>query len=253
MNPVVCDDGSLQFGEECDGDQLGGATCADAGMFDGGTLACDAMTCTFDTSGCSSCGDGVVEGDEVCEAADLGGETCVSQGFPDGGTLACDAGCGGYDTALCTGPECGDSILEAPERCDSNELSLMNCEDLGFAGGSLDCTPLTCGFDTSECSDGVIALCSGDLGTIIDGSATITETLSLMDMGTVGDVDVFVDITHAWGGDLEIQLRHVASDTTVDLVFDDCDPIGEDDVWAFFNDEGNDRRTASSRLVSRAT
>ena len=45
-----CDDGIIQEVEECDGNNLGGATCQSIG-YEGGTLACSS-DCAFDTSGC---------------------------------------------------------------------------------------------------------------------------------------------------------------------------------------------------------
>ena len=47
---AFCGDGVAEAGEQCDGADLGGRTCADVG-FTGGTLAC-ASHCTFDTRGC---------------------------------------------------------------------------------------------------------------------------------------------------------------------------------------------------------
>lgn len=51
-NVPTCNDGleTLEAGEECDGDNLGGQTCSSQG-FDGGSLSCHA-NCTFDTGGC---------------------------------------------------------------------------------------------------------------------------------------------------------------------------------------------------------
>lgn len=49
-NTSNCNDGKLDTGEACDGINLNGKTCVDAG-FTEGTLAC-ATDCTFDTSGC---------------------------------------------------------------------------------------------------------------------------------------------------------------------------------------------------------
>lgn len=47
----ACGNGILETGEDCDGQQLGGQTCAAKG-FSGGALKCAA--CRFDTSGCTS-------------------------------------------------------------------------------------------------------------------------------------------------------------------------------------------------------
>jgi len=237
MDPNVCGDGILTGGEECDTDQFGGLTCADVGMFDNGTLACDPMTCTVDSTGCGLCGDMMVNGDEDCDSGDLAGATCADAGFSGGGMVACNDATCEFDTTMCMGAECGDSVIEMPEVCDTNELAGGTCEGQGFVGGSLDCLPLSCGYDTSECADDIIAICSGPVSLPFDNMNPLNEVLSSMDMGNVADVDVYVDITHTFSADIDMQIRHVDSDTIVDLVFDDC--IADDDLHAFFNDEGN--------------
>ncbi len=40
-------------GEQCDGTDLQGFSCMSLGL-NGGTLSCDSVTCTFDTSMCMS-------------------------------------------------------------------------------------------------------------------------------------------------------------------------------------------------------
>lgn len=49
-NPV-CGNATVDDGEQCDGGNLNGFSCADLG-YSGGTLACDPVTCTYDASGC---------------------------------------------------------------------------------------------------------------------------------------------------------------------------------------------------------
>jgi len=59
----LCDNGQLDAGEECEGEDLGGQTCTTiVGGYTGGTLACGA-SCRYDTIGCilPSCGDGVLD------------------------------------------------------------------------------------------------------------------------------------------------------------------------------------------------
>ncbi|MCA9715517.1 MAG: hypothetical protein KC468_12645 [Myxococcales bacterium] len=51
----ACGDGNIDPNEQCDGVDLGGLTCATLG-YDGGSLACDPMTCTYDTSNCETGG-----------------------------------------------------------------------------------------------------------------------------------------------------------------------------------------------------
>ena len=64
----LCGNGVLEpdFGETCDGTDLGGADCLALG-FTGGTLGCDGG-CMFDTSQCTnpSCGDGNVDAGSGC-------------------------------------------------------------------------------------------------------------------------------------------------------------------------------------------
>jgi hypothetical protein len=48
----ACGNGTIDGNEQCDGSELGGATCVDVNpAFEGGSLACG-TTCTFDASGC---------------------------------------------------------------------------------------------------------------------------------------------------------------------------------------------------------
>ncbi|HET6584192.1 MAG TPA: hypothetical protein VFG69_12105 [Nannocystaceae bacterium] len=51
----TCGDGAISPGEQCDGADLQNFDCMSLGL-SGGTLSCDPMTCTFDTSMCMSMG-----------------------------------------------------------------------------------------------------------------------------------------------------------------------------------------------------
>ncbi len=138
--------------EDCDGDDLRQASCADLG-YPGGDLAC-LQDCTYDTSGClvpDSCGNGVREGLEQCDGEDFSGMTCRSLGF-SGGTLRCTQACG-YDTSACEeeGPRCGNGVLEEGEECDGRQSVIQSCLELGFSGGALSCD-CTCELDTSRCT-----------------------------------------------------------------------------------------------------
>lgn len=111
-NGLMCGNGSVDMGEDCDGDDLGGATCETMG-FAGGALACDG-TCTYDTAACTSCGNDVIDGAEECDGIDLGGNGCADLGMGfTGGSLTCDGACT-YDSASCTSvpwPVAGEVII----------------------------------------------------------------------------------------------------------------------------------------------
>jgi len=64
----VCGNGVIEVGEECDGVELGNATCDSKGFYCG-ALAC-LQDCTLDTTNCvsGSCGDGMLQCNEVCES-----------------------------------------------------------------------------------------------------------------------------------------------------------------------------------------
>ena len=123
-----CGDGVLGPGEECDGAQTGGITCASQ-CYDGGSIFCTAW-CTLDWSGCTgtavACGDGVVECGEECDGANLDGQTCDSLGY-DGGTLSCN-GCV-FDYS-----QCGDklaAIEEGFETCPPTGWTLTGTWECG--------------------------------------------------------------------------------------------------------------------------
>ncbi|MBI3184144.1 MAG: VCBS repeat-containing protein [Myxococcales bacterium] len=75
----ACNDGKIDQGEDCDGSQLGGATCKSLG-FDSGSLACGS-DCKLVTAGCvRRCGNGSLEVGEECDGA-LGVAACASWGY----------------------------------------------------------------------------------------------------------------------------------------------------------------------------
>jgi hypothetical protein len=82
----TCGDGVRNGGEACDGNDLGGATCASVG-FDQGNLGCTAA-CTHDTS--------------ACEFLDCGsnGDFCLLDENDPQGTC-CPAGVGGNVLGIC--------------------------------------------------------------------------------------------------------------------------------------------------------
>jgi hypothetical protein len=151
--PAECGNGAVETGEECDGGDLGGATCESEGFVEG-AIACN-PDCTLDTSGCTMCGNDTVDTGEECDGTDLGGlADCEDVGLGAADELlACNDDCT-YDYTRCSG--CPDGSIVDPEDCepgdgnDPPDLDGETCETLGFDGGTLDCDS-GCVFDTTAC------------------------------------------------------------------------------------------------------
>ncbi len=154
-----CGNGKLEpeFGEECDGTDLGSETCVGHG-YGGGELSCK-PECTLDFSGCiagGTCGNGTAEADEECDGTDLKGASCESLGFRSG-ELGCTPRCA-YDVSGCD--LCGNGVVDSPdEECDGLDLAGQTCESLGYSTGILGCNTVTCRYITdyceTVCGDGV--------------------------------------------------------------------------------------------------
>ncbi len=180
------------------------------------------------------CGNGTLDPFESCEDTNLGGQTCVSLGAGVGGVLACTENCT-FDTSGCT--SCGDNLVNGSDVCDGVALDAMKCEDVGWAGGSLDCVGDCGSFDVSECSNDVIAVCSQPDADISSNLPTTLDTIDVGAMGTIVDVDLFLDISHTYAADLDIILLADDLGLSNTIVMDVC--LGPNDVWAFFNDEAS--------------
>ena len=104
---AVCSNGLIEAGEECDGSNLGGLTCASMG-YATGALSCS-TSCQRILTGCSggvaSCGNGLIEAGEQCDGVNLGGQTCTSLGYA-GGPLTCGTTCQRVVSA-CIVPDAG--------------------------------------------------------------------------------------------------------------------------------------------------
>jgi hypothetical protein len=51
-------------------------------------------------------------------------------------------------------PVCGNGVVDLGEQCDGAQLNGISCNDLGYAGGTLGCDPITCTYDASACTAG---------------------------------------------------------------------------------------------------
>ncbi|MGC4120806.1 MAG: lamin tail domain-containing protein [Myxococcales bacterium] len=168
VNP--CGNGAIDSGEQCDGSNLNGKTCASEG-FASGSLTCGA-SCQFNTSGCTKCGNGTVDSGEQCDGSNLNAKTCATQGFA-GGTLSCGSSCQ-LVTSGCT--MCGNNAIDGGEVCDGTNLNGKSCATQGFAGGTLSCS--SCAFNTSGCTlCGNNAIDGGEVcdGTNLNGKTCATQ------------------------------------------------------------------------------
>ncbi|MFV8756684.1 hypothetical protein ACNOYE_39575 [Nannocystaceae bacterium ST9] len=146
-----CGNGLIEDGETCDAQDVGEMTCASFGHASG-EITCN-VDCTLDVGGCYTCGDAQLDGFEACDSSNLAGQNCIDLGF-QAGELACSGDCLVFDTAACVPyPACGNGQvdLDQGEQCEGAQLDGKSCLDLGFAGGTLACTP-GCLFDTSGCA-----------------------------------------------------------------------------------------------------
>lgn len=83
------------------------------------------------------------EGDESGEGSAEGGSTDSTGGDADDST---GEGTGDGDS------ECGNGQVDETEQCDGANLNGFSCEQLGYGGGMLGCDPMTCTYDTSNCT-----------------------------------------------------------------------------------------------------
>lgn len=208
---LVCGDGVLAFGEQCDdGNVIGGdgcsANCASTeacgnAVLDPGEVCDDGNL--LDADGCQRdcqiprCGDGivdvgfgevcddtnVVDGDGCagnCRSSELCGNSVIDRHVGetcDDGNVADADGC----QHTCQIPRCGDAILDPGELCDAGAANSAAPD----AACRPSCRPATCGDGTLDggeaCDDGNLAAgdgCSADCGSdetcgngVVDGIA----------------------------------------------------------------------------------
>ncbi|MEM6290720.1 MAG: lamin tail domain-containing protein [Myxococcota bacterium] len=201
-----CGNEMLDEGEDCEGDDLAGATCESLGFLSG-DLAC-AKNCSFDTSACVSCGDDAVDVGEVCDGADLNGADCTSIGMGfTGGALACAADCAAYDTMGCTdfaAPMTGEVIIS---EIMSNPDVIPDADGEWFElhNPSADTTYQLAGCEISGVKGEDVIMLDVDL-TIEPGGYLTFAPASEADIGFVPDYEYDENYFIANGGDI-ISLR----------------------------------------------
>jgi len=170
-----CGDGIIDPGEQCDGSELGGATCAVLGYHVDGPLTCR-MDCTFDTTSCGPiCGDGAVDSahGEECDGTDLNGTSCTSLGAV-GGVLRCDEACR-FDLSDCTAM-CGNGRVEEGEACDDGGTSAGDgCSSACALEEGFDCTTTNPTVCTPNCGDGLIVGAETCDGALLGGRTCQSE------------------------------------------------------------------------------
>jgi cysteine-rich repeat protein len=167
MPMVVCGDGSVDDGEDCDdGNVKNTDGCsANCGVEDGFTCADEPSVCT------SECGDGNVASDEACD---------------DGDTDAGD-GC----SPTCT-VENGWSCMDEPSVC------MTGCGD-GIVAGTESCDDMNA-VDDDGCTD-----CAVDMGFVCDGMPSVCELAGSCNAPIVAsDGFVFQSDPNAYGDDLNL-------------------------------------------------
>lgn len=139
-----CGNGVVNLAEQCDGPDLGTATCESVAQR-GGTLRCNA-DCTFDVVGCDEymCGNGIAEPGEDCDGSDVAGATCESAGF-SGGPIGCTADCR-LDAAGCCNNFC-DTANSSVCAGDSVRACVMQ------ANGCLGLEITDCAADDDVCDE----------------------------------------------------------------------------------------------------
>ncbi len=138
----TCGDGVIDddeaYGELCDGNNVGTATCMSVdASFGGGTLRCNAGCDAYDTSACilrpENCGNGVIDEGEDCDGEELNDATCDSLGLGDG-ELSCSGLCL-FDTTACEltclddDHEPNDTLETAADLTLGSHADLVICPD----------------------------------------------------------------------------------------------------------------------------
>ena len=161
---VKCGNGKIDSGEQCDGSNLNGYSCATwhPDNYTGGTLSCTS-NCTFDESKCEAkakCGDGKIDPGEECDGSKFPNDVSACKSYdPDTyqkGTLKCTSSCK-IDVSSCTA-WCGNGEVNstaANEICDTKKAltTSQTCDKIVGTGytGTLKCGDDCKSWDTTGC------------------------------------------------------------------------------------------------------
>ena len=200
--PETCGNGAVDDAEECDGAEVGGATCESLG-FGPGELGCTPNCAQFDTANCGpleTCGNGTIDDLEVCDGTALGNATCDGLGLGSG-TLACASNCQRYDTTGCMAgctPDCSATEC-GPDPVCGTDCGSCNAGEQCTGAGQCMCVPTTCAAVGAQCGSiddgcGGMLDCGGCPGAQTCGADNTCGCATVANGGTV-TVDVpVVDI-----------------------------------------------------------
>ncbi|NVB42472.1 DUF4397 domain-containing protein [Pseudenhygromyxa sp. WMMC2535] len=135
---------------------------------------------------------------------------------------------------------CGDGVAQYLELCDGEDFKELTCADMGKASGVLTCNA-ACGVEIDACTD-YYEFCSEEVLDIPDNDQDgVTQDIVIADeIGTVGDIDVYLDVSHTWLNDLNFDLTKDGGTNVliVDGFLDqDNSSCGGDDMIAVLDDE----------------
>jgi hypothetical protein len=219
--PPPCGDGVRQDPEECDGADLGGATCLSIGLGPG-ALECVTSSCYLNTAGCGPCTDDCASGDPAfCDQDTLvecrqNAYTCWKWTRTDCTTdgQLCDEGSGlarcsdtCTDACQAEATRCADTVLQTCVTGANGCLAFSTTEDCAESGRLCEgdacvCPPEACAVGTTRCSDSVIQTCSdagAGCGAWSDGEDCATSS-RLCDDGT-GTATCVLDCTSTCTGE----------------------------------------------------
>ena len=173
---VKCGNGKLDDKEFCDGSLFaeGMKTCQEwSKEYSGGTIKCTS-DCQIDASACelaNKCGNGVIDDGETCDGSKLpfSYTSCktYNTALYEKGTIKCSADCKSLDLSACVS-WCGNGKvntssngIQIGEVCDGTNLNKKTCEKVVGSGstGTLACAADCKSFDTTNCSEPVVATC----------------------------------------------------------------------------------------------